>query len=103
LLSAVETARQHGTLSSLDFSAIYSPYSVAGRAVGGFVSNRTLPELGFDLPTDRGDDGLEEAIRLLVERLRYPIEAKVSMLGQNGLIEQTEKYNKVKSKGRIGG
>ena len=103
LLSAMETARQNGTLDSLDFSAIYSPYSVRGRAVGGFVSDRATAGFGGAIVHSSGTTELEEVLRLLYDRLQYPIQAKVAMLGSDGIIEQTDKYNKVKSKGNIGG
>lgn len=103
LLSAMETARQNGTLDSLDFSAIYSPYSVRGRAVGGFVSDRAAAGFGGTIVHSSGTTELEEVLRLLYDRLQYPIQAKVAMLGSDGIIEQTDKYYKVKSKGNIGG
>ena len=35
-------------------------------------------------------------------RLSVPIKADVSMLGKNGIIEQTEKYNRAKRRGTYG-
>ena len=45
---------------------------------------------------------LLEAIELLNKRLSVPIKADVSMLGKNGIIEQTEKYNRAKRRGTYG-
>ena len=48
------------------------------------------------------DEKLLEAIELLNKRLSVPIKADVSMLGKNGIIEQTEKYNRAKRRGTYG-
>ena len=102
LLSAVETARQHGTLSSLDFSAIYSPYSVAGRAVGGYIGDTPRTTMSSSQTTD--DSGEVKALLLRVLTvLSKPLDARVVMLGRNGIVENLEKYNKQKSRGKIGG
>lgn len=102
LLSAVETARQHGTLSSLDFSAIYSPYSVAGRAAGGYIGDTPRTTLSSSQTTD--DSGEVKALLLRVLTvLSKPLDARVVMLGRNGIVENLEKYNKQKSRGKIGG
>lgn len=102
LLSAVETARQHGTLSSLDFSAIYSPYSVAGRAAGGYIGDTP----GTTIWPNQATDDSSEVKALLLQVLTVlskPLDARVVMLGRNGLVENFEKYNKQKSRGKIGG
>lgn len=102
LLSAVETARQHGTLSSLDFSAIYSPYSVAGRAPGGYIGDTPRTTMSSSQTTD--DSGEVKALLLRVLTvLSKPLDARVVMLGRNGIVENLEKYNKQKSRGKIGG
>lgn len=102
LLSAVETARQHGTLSSLDFSAIYSPYSVAGRAAGGYIGDTPRTTMSSSQTTD--DSGEVKALLLRVLTvLSKPLDARVVMLGRNGIVENLEKYNKQKSRGKIGG
>jgi len=102
LLSAVETARQHGTLSSLDFSAIYSPYTVAGRAAGGYIGDTPRTTLSSSQTTD--DSGEVKALLLRVLTvLSKPLDARVVMLGRNGIVENLEKYNKQKSRGKIGG
>ena len=102
LLSAVETARQHGTLSSLDFSAIYSPYTVAGRAAGGYIGDTPRTTMSSSQTTD--DSGEVKALLLRVLTvLSKPLDARVVMLGRNGIVENLEKYNKQKSRGKIGG
>ena len=102
LLSAMETARQNGTLETLDFSAIYSPYSVRGREVGGYIGDIPGPTLSSSLITN--DSGEVKALLLQVlSRLSQPLDARVVMLGKNGLLESLEKYNKQKNRGKIGG
>ena len=102
LLSAMETARQNGTLETLDFSAIYSPYSVRGREVGGYIGDIPGSTLSPSLITD--DSGEVKALLLQVlSRLSQPLDARVVMLGKNGLLESLEKHNKQKNRGKIGG
>lgn len=102
LLSAVETARQHGTLSSLDFSAIYSPYSVAGRAAGGYIGDTPGTTIWSNQTTDDSSEVKALLLQVLTV-LSKPLDARVVMLGRNGLVENFEKYNKQKSRGKIGG
>ena len=52
--------------------------------------------------TSATDERLLEAIELLNKRLSVPIKADVSMLGKNGIIEQTEKYNRAKRRSTYG-
>ena len=102
LLSAVETARQHGTLSSLDFSAIYSPYSVSGRATGGYIGD--IPGTAISSSQTTDDSGEVKALlRKVLTVLSEPLDARVVMHGRNGIVENLEKYNKQKSRGKIGG
>ena len=103
LLSAMETARQNGTLDTLDFSAIYSPRTVLGRAGGGYVGDVVYPGFNAYASSSSNDPALQQVLVKLLERLNTPIDAKVYMLGPNGIIEQTDKYNKIKSKANIGG
>ena len=103
LLSAMETARQNGTLDTLDFSAIYSPRTVLGRAGGGYVGDVVYPGFNEYANSSSNDPAIQQLLIKLLDRLNTPIDAKVYMLGPNGIIEQTDKYNKIKSKANIGG
>lgn len=103
LLSAMETARQNGTLDTLDFSAIYSPRTAPGRAGGGYVGDVAYPGFNAYASSSSNDPALQQVLVKLLDRLNTPIDAKVYMLGPNGIIEQTDKYNKIKSKANIGG
>ena len=103
LLSAMETARQNGTLDTLDFSAIYSPRTVLGRAGGGYVGQEYTSSMSVNSSTNTDDASLREMLTRVLIRLDKPLNAQVVMLGKNGLVEQYDKYNKQKSRGTIGG
>lgn len=95
-INTLETARRNGRLKDLDFGAVFSP-SVAGRASGGLVSGETVSQNGSVTGTAMPDDReMKQIMKQLLRRLESPIEAKVSMLGRNGIVEQTEKYNRMR-------
>lgn len=95
-INTLETARRNGRLKDLDFGAVFPP-SVQGRASGGSVSGLTVLHNGTVPGTVPPDDrDLKQIMRLLLKRLENPIEARVSMLGRNGIVEQTEKYNRMR-------
>lgn len=103
LLSAMETARRNGTLDSLDFSAIYSPYSIMGRAVGGYI------EQGSNISSINQPSGssvdftyLYDMFVRVLTRLDKPLDARVVMLGKNGLVEKWEQYQKQRQRGKLG-
>lgn len=96
-INTLETARRNGRLKDLDFGAVFPP-PVAGRASGGSVSGETV--LVSDAPSRMSyagvDNEMKRIMKQLLKRLETPIEAKVSMLGRNGIVEQTERYNRMK-------
>lgn len=109
-VATLEEARKAGTLRSLNFEAVYPVGSTVGREIGGFAGNAagtqvastgsvTAGGASTDSATDRK---LLEAIELLNQRLSAPIKADVSMLGKNGIIEQTERYNRAKRRATYG-
>ena len=103
-LSAMESARRHGTLSTLDFSAVY-PH-IAGRATGGYVGVGAAEQTASVQPSGVSDNAilkqLTMAVDALNDRLKEPIDAKVELLGPNGFYEQDRKYQKSKNKRYIG-
>lgn len=108
-VATLEEARKAGTLRSLNFEAVYPVGSAVGRENGGFVGNAasavasTSSATGVGSSTDSATDRkLLEAIELLNQRLSAPIKADVSMLGKNGIIEQTERYNRAKRRATYG-
>lgn len=103
LLSAMETARRNGTLDSLDFSAIYSPYSVVGRAIGGYIgqSGNTSSISPSGVPSAE-IAFLYKMLERVLTRLNEPLNAQVVMLGKNGFVEKWEQYQKQKNRGKIG-
>lgn len=108
-VATLEEARKAGTLRSLNFEAVYPVGSAVGRENGGFVGNAasavasTGSATGVGASTDSATDRkLLEAIELLNQRLSAPIKADVSMLGKNGIIEQTERYNRAKRRATYG-
>lgn len=103
LLSAMETARRNGTLDSLDFSAIYSPYSVVGRAIGGYIgqSGNTSSISPSGVPS--ADIAfLYKMLERILTRLDKPLNAQVVMLGKNGFVEKWEQYQKQRQRGKLG-
>lgn len=109
-VATMEEARKAGTLKSLNFEAVYPVGAAIGRESGGFTNTSTGSVTGSgsvsggNVASARSatDERLLEAIELLNKRLSVPIKADVSMLGKNGIIEQTEKYNRAKSRGTYG-
>lgn len=110
-VATMEEARKAGTLKSLNFEAVYPVGAAIGRESGGFTGNVSSGSVAStSSATSAGasassvtDERLLEAIELLNKRLSVPIKADVSMLGKNGIIEQTEKYNRAKRRGTYGG
>lgn len=109
-VATMEEARKAGTLKSLNFEAVYPVGAAIGRENGGFTGNvssgsvaSTGSATSVSSTTSATDERLLEAIELLNKRLSVPIKADVSMLGKNGIIEQTEKYNRAKRRGTYGG
>lgn len=102
-IGTIETARKAGTLKQLNFEAVYPVSSVMGRAAGGYTSetsiNKTEQQQPNTLNIGKEERRLVEAIELLNKRLSVPITAEVAMMGKKGIIEQTEKYNRAKSRG----
>lgn len=109
-VATMEEAQKAGTLKSLNFEAVYPVGAAIGRESGGFTNTSTGSVTGSgsvsggNVASARSatDERLLEAIELLNKRLSVPIKADVSMLGKNGIIEQTEKYNRAKRRGTYG-
>lgn len=109
-VATMEEARKAGTLKSQNFEAVYPVGAAIGRESGGFTNTSTGSVTGSgsvsggNVASARSatDERLLEAIELLNKRLSVPIKADVSMLGKNGIIEQTEKYNRAKRRGTYG-
>lgn len=108
-VATMEEARKAGTLKSLNFEAVYPVGAAIGRESGGFTNTSTSPVTGIGSGAgavvsarSATDEKLLEAIELLNKRLSVPIKADVSMLGNNGIIEQTEKYNRAKRRSTYG-
>ena len=98
-VNTLETARRAGTLRSLNFETVYPVGSAVGRASGGFTGNSTTVG-SVSVAGTTADHRLAAAIEILNKRLASPIKADVSMLGKNGIIEQTERYNRAKSRSK---
>jgi TP901 family phage tail tape measure protein len=108
-VATMEEARKAGTLKSLNFEAVYPVGAAIGRESGGVTGTSTSPVTGIGSGAgavvsarSATDERLLEAIELLNKRLSVPIKADVSMLGKNGIIEQTEKYNRAKRRSTYG-
>lgn len=103
LLSAMETARRNGTLDTLDFSAIYSPYSVVGRAIGGYIGQSGNASSISPSGIPSADIAfLYKMLEKVLTRLNEPLNAQVVMLGKNGFVEKWEQYQKQRQRGKLG-
>ena len=98
-LATLETARRNGTLKDLNFDAVYPLSVTMARAEGGNTQAGSTSQVVIRESQDTSR--LIDVIEALNKRLSHPIRADVSMLGKNGIVEQTEKYNKYKSRGRL--
>lgn len=96
-IGAIESARVAGRLKNLKFEAV-SPERAIGFVNGGYTYAASKASASTATTNDRFSD---ELLARLIERLSSPIEAKVSMLGPNGIAESTKKYNRMKSRGTL--
>lgn len=102
-IGAIESARQAGTLRSLDISAIYPSYRVPGRVTGGLVGADNIDIANVATSRQSYTTVIEPLLIKLLDRLNEPIEAYVRMLGKGGVIENLETYNRQKGRGQIRG
>lgn len=83
-------------------TGIESRYPVNSDLGNSSASGAARPVI--DGPASTGstasDPRLAKAIEILDKRLASPIRADVSMLGKNGIIEQTERSNRAKSRSK---
>lgn len=98
-LATLETARRNGTLKDLNFDAVYPLSATMAMSGGGNTQAGSISQVVIRESQDTSR--LIDVIETLNKRLSHPIRADVSMLGKNGIVEQTEKYNKYKSRGRL--
>lgn len=98
-LATLETARRNGTLKDLNFDAVYPMSATMARAEGGNTQAGSTSQVVIRESQDTSR--LIDVIETLNKRLSHPIRADVSMLGKNGIVEQTEKYNRYKTRGRL--
>ena len=96
-IGAIESARVAGRLKNLRLEAV-NPERAIGYANGGY----TISSAKASGSTASANDKLNnELLAKLIECLSSPIEARVSMLGPNGIAESTKKYNRMKSRGTL--
>ena len=98
-LATLETARRNGTLKDLNFDAVYPLSATMARAEGGNTQAGSTSQVVIRESQDTSR--LIDVIETLNKRLSHPIRADVSMLGKNGIVEQAEKYNRYKTRGRL--
>lgn len=104
LLGTIEQARRAGTLKNLNFNAVY-PVPAIGRESGGYttpVTQTPIQDTTLTPPSSVSyDKELKELLVRLEERLSQPIQASVSMLGRNGIVENISKYEELKKRGQL--
>lgn len=100
-LTAMESARKVGRLRNLNFDSIYSSPIVIGRADGGLTT--TSPSMSpIDVsPSATSIQELMAVLYMIKDAFSKPIAAYVTMLGQDGIIEQMKKYEELKKKGKV--
>lgn len=98
-LATLETARRNGTLKDLNFDAVYPLSATMAMSGGGNTQAGSTSQVVIRESQDTSR--LIDVIETLNKRLSHPIRADVSMLGKNGIVEQTEKYNRYKTRGRL--
>ena len=96
-IGAIESARVAGRLKNLRLEAV-NPERAIGYANGGYTISSAKASGSTAATNDRHND---ELLARLIELLSRPIEARVSMLGPNGIAETTKKYNRMKSRGTL--
>lgn len=96
-IGAIESARVAGRLKNLRLEAV-NPERAIGYANGGYTISSAKASGSTAATNDRHND---ELLARLIELLSRPIEARVSMLGPNGIAESTKKYNRMKSRGTL--
>lgn len=101
-IGAIESARKAGKLQNLDLSAVYSPNRITGRNDGGYIGTGVNSTSYSATAAPVYSVDLEPLLERVLSRLNEPIEAYVTMLGKNGLVENFEKYNKQKNRGKLG-
>ena len=102
VISAIESARKAGKLQNLDLSAVYSPTRITGRNGGGYIGTDVNSVAHSSSVAPAYPVDIEPLLEKVLSRLNEPIEARVVMLGKNGLVESFEKYNKQKNRGKLG-
>lgn len=96
-IGAIESARVAGRLKNLRLEAV-SPERAIGFATGGYTISSAKASGSAASANDKLNN---ELLTKLIECLSSPIEARVSMLGPNGIAESTKKYNRMKSRGTL--
>lgn len=95
ILKSIEAARRRGTLRNINFDAAYPAFGYAG---GGLIGR----ESGFNTTQPSEQNELLQAhmktMRSLDRRLRKPLLAYTTMLGDSGIAKQTKKYNELRNK-----
>lgn len=104
LLGTIEQARRAGTLKNLNFNAVY-PVPAIGRESGGYTTPVTQTAIqdttGIQSSSVSYDKELKALLVRLEERLSQPLQASVSMLGRNGIVENISKYEELRQRGRL--
>lgn len=109
-LDILDIAQRNGSISSINMENIMATYSqqryAPGRETGGYVSSGST-----QLAADQGSSTSEmlaqallqsnEVNRQLLERLRHPIKADVSLLGRSGLIAKQDELNRLQQGGNL--
>lgn len=109
-LDILDIAQRNGSISSINMENIMDTYSqqryAPGRETGGYISSGSSQPVA-----DQGSsksDILAQALlqsnevnRQLLERLRHPIKADVSLLGRTGLIAKQDELNRLQQGGNL--
>jgi hypothetical protein len=103
-INTIENARRNGQLKSLNLEAVAPAMVVNAKARGGYTMDPESPAAVAVQPDQAqgGDGALVQSINRLNSILDGGIDAKVYMLGRNGIVEKTEEYARMKELGKLG-
>lgn len=100
ILSTFETARQQGKLASVDMTSVLPHYYINGFATGGFTSPSPPNLTSFSQGDVTRLTNTLDKINTFLNNNKH-LDATVTMVGPNGIIEKMEEYDRVKNRANI--
>ncbi|MEO9474126.1 MAG: phage tail tape measure protein [Cyclobacteriaceae bacterium] len=107
VLDAIDTAQRNGSISTVNIMKVLNDRpAYPGRQSGGYFNEPVAKNQTASYPSSSNglsaeDAELKQLMRMLYIRFSKPIQAKVSLLGENGFYEAEDEYNKIESETNI--